>query len=163
MIDVQNIDHKAGKKVIDKARNKIRDNKIVEGLFDDYEVSIDELDTIPMAFANIPVSARTEHGCIYFNKSLMEQPEELEHYMVHEITHYLQQSTGSRPIRGTSGDGGESYLDNEHEIEGFQNQIAYISDRDSKKDAEKYVEQVLDHHEIDGKKRKKKKKELLDG
>ena len=50
---------------------------------------------------------------------------------------------------------------NEFEQEGFQNQTEYISDTQGDEEAEEYVEDLLDHHDIEGKKEREKRKDQL--
>lgn len=151
---------------IEKLRSDLKKDPITQELFDEYKISISELNHIPMFFADLPVSARTEHGIIYFNLELIEEngePNEEKwkknyHYAHHELTHYLQQTTGTGPTQGSAED---SYLDNEYEQEGFQEQTKFITHHNGKEEAEEYIDQVLDHHNIDGTERKEKKEELL--
>jgi hypothetical protein len=147
--------------IINKMKGHIRDHEVVSDMFDEYGVDLDELDLIPMAFADLDVSARTDHGVIYLNYRLLEDGDwrDDDHYLVHEITHFLQQTTGTKPTQGAN-DG--DYLENKFEQEGFQNQTEYISDTKGDKEAEEYVEQVLDHHDVqDPKERQQKRKDLL--
>lgn len=147
--------------IINKLKDKIRDNEIVTDMFEEYGVDIDELDLIPIAFSDIEVSARTDHGIIYLNYKLLEDGDldKDDHYFVHEITHFLQQTTGTKPTQGAS-DG--DYLENEFEQEGFQNQTQYLSQTRGDEAAKKYIDKVLDHHEVeDPKERIKKRKDLL--
>jgi hypothetical protein len=151
---------------IEKLRRDLKKDPITQELFDEYEIPISELDHVPMFFAQLPVSARTEHGIIYFNLELIEENGELNqekwkknyHYAHHELTHYLQQTTGTGPTHGSAED---SYLDNEYEQEGFQEQTKFIAHHEGNEEAEDYIEQVLDHHDVDGQERKEKKEELL--
>lgn len=147
---------------IEKVRDKIRNHDVVKDMFEEHDVDISEIDLIPMCFADIDVSARTDHGIIYFNTSLLDSEDAFDdddHYMTHEITHFLQQTTGNKPTKGAE-DG--EYLDNEYEIEGFQNQLEYIADTQGDKEAEDYVAQVLEHHEYSGAKADDKREELMD-
>jgi hypothetical protein len=79
-------------------------------------------------------------------------------YLIHEISHYLQQCFRNKPTQGAESG---SYLDNPDEQEGFQNQIKYISEEFGKNKAESYVEELLEHHDIENKKEKKNKKDVL--
>ena len=155
-IDTSGIDHKKLKNLINKSIDEIKDHDVIIDLFEKYDVDIDEIHNIPICFAKIDVSARTDHGCIYLNIKL--KPSEIDHYLVHEIGHWLQQTTGNKPTQGAN-DG--SYLDNKYEIEGFQNQVEYIADTRSEKQAEEYVEDLLDHHNVN-EKRDDKKEELME-
>ena len=145
---------------INNVKKKIKKSDIVKNLFDEYEVNLDELDIIPMCFADIPVSARTEKGVIYFNYKLLLDDDfsNDDHYMVHEVTHWLQQTTGTK---GTPGFTDDTYLDDKYEQEGFQNQSKYLNNTKGKEEAEEYIDKVLDHHQLEGNKRKNIKKKIL--
>lgn len=145
--------------LLDSVKEKIKNNHVYIDMCKEYNVDADYIDLVPMWFSDIPVSGRTDHGIIYFNYKLLEKPEELDHYMVHEILHTCQQCLGEKPTKGAN-DG--EYLDNKFEQEGFQAQTEYLSDTRSPEVAEKYIDKVLDHHDIDNKKeRKERKKKLL--
>lgn len=148
--------------LIDKVRENIKKNKVVKDMFNEYEVDISEIDLIPVCFADLDVSARTDHGIIYLSKTLLDEDDPIEqaidHYLVHEICHFLQQTTGTRPTKGAeSGD----YLDNEEEIEGFNIQTEFLADTRDESVAEEYVEQVLEHHRLKGDEKEDKRDELL--
>lgn len=147
--------------MIDKVRAKVKKHPTVIEMFEKYEISLDEIDLFPMAFADIDVSARTEKGIIYFNYKLLEDGsfDKDDHYMVHELTHVLQQTTGTRPTKGSNSG---NYLNNKEEVEGFQNQVEYMADTKGEDKAEKYVEQVLDHHDVNNGAREKKFEELTE-
>jgi hypothetical protein len=158
-IKTTGIDQKKLRKIISDAINDIRDHDVVKEMFEDHDVKISEIDTIPVCFADIDVSARTDHGCIYLNVSLLDDIDSIKHYLVHEITHWAQQTTGSKPTKGAE-DG--EYLENEFEIEGFQNQVEYMADVADEETAEEYVEQVIEHHDYEGSKADDKKEELME-
>lgn len=148
------------RKMIDDLREKIKAHPVVKNIFKEYGLDESEIDLIPMAFADLEVSARTDHGIIYLNYKLLQDGSILnnDHYLIHEITHFVQQSSGDKPTQG-SDDG--NYLDNKFEQEGFQNQTEYISDTRGDEVAEAYIDKVLDHHDIKGLERKKRKQQLL--
>lgn len=154
------VSHAENLALLQEVRDKIKQSQTVQDLCEEYGVETDYIDLIPMAFADLDVSARTDKGCIYFNTSLLDTPEELEHYCTHELTHHLQQCFGDGPTEGSSGS--EDYLDNKYEQEGFQAQTEYISETQGDEAAEEYVEQVLDHHQIKSPDREKRKKDLLE-
>lgn len=141
---------------LDKIKKRVFNHPVIKDMLKKYDIEESELDLVPMCFAEIPVSARTDHGVIYINIELAKDGniKEDDHYIVHEMTHYCQQTTGDSPTQ-SSDDG--SYLDNPIEQEGFRNQTKYIADTKGKEEAEKYVEQVLDHHEKDDQDKKKRK------
>ena len=130
-------------------------------MFKDYDIDIDELDLFPICFADIDVSAKTDHGIIYLNRSHLEDDDPIEkddHYLVHELTHVLQQTCGDKPTKGAN-DG--DYLANKYEQEGFQNQSEYIADTRSPEKAEDYIDHVIDYHEVPDKDVEKRKDQLL--
>lgn len=147
-------------RMIKKMREYLKKDEVVRKMFKDYGVDIEEIDYIPMMFGNIDVSAKTDHGIIIFNYKLLTDGDFFKDfsYGVHEMTHWLQQTTGSKATQ-SSDDG--SYLDNPYEREGFQNQVEYISKQFGDQEAENYVDDLLEHHEIDSKKEVKEKKETL--
>jgi hypothetical protein len=127
---------------------------------EEYGVSTDYIDYIPMTFSDLDVSAKTVKGVIYLNYKLLCDGDFFNDYsyLVHEGTHHFQQCFGDKPTKG-SDDG--DYLDNKYEVEGFQNQVEYMANEFGKDDAEEYVDNLLDHHEITKKKEKENKKEEL--
>lgn len=147
-------------KFIEKMRDYLRHDETVHRMFEEYDVDLKELDFIPMCFADLDVSAKTDHGIIYFNFKLLCDADFYEDfaYGVHEITHWLQQTTGDGPTQGA--DDGD-YLSNPYEEEGFQNQVEFIAKEFGEDKAEQYVDDLLKHHEVDNKKEKEEKKDEL--
>lgn len=147
-------------RMLKKMREHLKKDETVQKMFKEYEVDLDEIDLIPMRFGKLDVSAKTDHGILIFNWKLLCDGDFLEDYSygVHEITHWLQQTTGNKPTQ--SADDG-SYLDNPFEQEGFQNQVEYISNNEGENRAEEYVDDLLEHHEVEDKEEKEEKKEIL--
>ena len=146
-------------KIINALKKKVKKNEIVQKMYEDYGVDIDELDLVPMGFADLDVSARTDHGVIWLNYNMLQDGSFLndDHYLVHELTHVLQQTTGDGPTTG----GKDDYLDNKYEQEGFQNQTEYIADTQGEDAAEDYIDQVMDKHEVPNAEREEKRDVLL--
>lgn len=144
---LKKLPYKELNKLIEKLRDCLRKDPIVKRMFKKYKVNIKEIDYIPMKFGDIDVSAKTNHGVITYSFKLLQDGNFTKDYSygVHEITHWLQQTTGNKPTQGA--DDGE-YLKNPYEQEGFQNQIEYISDHFGEDQAEEYVEQLLDYHKV---------------
>lgn len=162
-IITQGIPHKKLKPALDKIKNRVFKHKVVRDMLKKYDIDESELDLVPMCFAKLPVSARTDHGVIYVNIDLAKDGDidEDDHYIAHELTHYCQQTTGDKPTPSADT---ENYLDSPVEQEGFRNQSKYIAETQGKEDAEEYINQVLDHHENsdeDEKKREERKDCLL--
>ena len=162
-IITQGIPHKKLAPLLEKLRKKVFKHKVVKDLLKKYDIDQAELDLVPVCFAKIPVSARTDHGVIYINIDLAKDGDFLDndHYLAHEFTHYCQQTTGSKPTPSATP---EKYLDSPVEQEGFRNQTKYISDTKGDDVAEEYIDEVLDHHrknDVDDKKREDRKDKLL--
>lgn len=147
-------------RMIKKMREYLKKDGVVQEMFKEYGVDIEEIDLIPMRFGTLDVSAKTDHGIIIFNYKLLTDGDFFKDfsYGVHEMTHYLQQTTGDKPTQ--SADDGE-YLDNPFEEEGFQNQVEYIATQFGKNEAENYVDDLLEHHDIDDEKVEDKKETLM--
>jgi hypothetical protein len=157
---VKKLPYKALNRMIKKLKAYLKTDETTLKMFKEYGVDIEELEYIPMMFGNIDVSAKTDHGVIIYNYRLLTDGDFFKDfsYGVHEMTHWLQQTTGNKAT--ISADEG-SYLDNPYEQEGFQNQVVYISDQFGEEEAENYVDDLLDHHEVESKKEIKEKKETL--
>jgi len=150
------IPHKEALVIFQKVKDELKKSDTYKDLCDENNIDYDFIDLVPMALADLDVSARTDKGCIYFNHSLDE--EELDHYMMHEFTHAIQQCFSDGPTQGSDD---ESYLDNEYEQEGFKAQTEYLSETKGDGEAEEYINKVLDHHDVKGREREKRKKDLL--
>ncbi len=148
-------------RIINKAKKELKQDKVMKALFKDYGVDINEIDYIPTYFKNLDVSAKTDHAVVWLNYSLLLDgafDRKDYSYLIHEYSHWLQQTTGNKPTK--SSDNG-SYLDNPFEQEGFQNQIEYIANHFGEDEAENYVDDLLDHHDITSNTEKEDKKETL--
>jgi hypothetical protein len=147
---VKKLPYKALNRMIKKMREYLKKNEVVQDMFKEYKVDISEIDFIPMMFGNLDVSAKTERGVIIFNYKLLCDGDFFKDfsYGTHEICHYLQQTTGNRPTK--SSDDGD-YLKNPYEQEAFTNQVEYIGDQFGQEEAEKYVDDLLEHHDVKSK------------
>jgi hypothetical protein len=163
-IVTQGIPHKKLAPILEKLKKRVFKHKVLKDLIKKYELDPEELHLVPLCFAKIPVSARTDHGVIYINVDLLKDGDFLnedDHYLAHEFTHFCQQTTGSKPTPSAAPD---EYLDSPVEQEGFRNQTKYMADTKGEDDAEEYIEEVLDHHrknDTDDKKREDRKDKLL--
>ena len=111
-------------------------------------------------FGNLDVSAKTEKGVIILSYKLLTDGDFFKDYsyLVHEGRHFLDQCFGEKATQ--SSDDGE-YLHNPYEQEAFSDQIKYIDEQFGENEAEKYVDNLLEHHEVDDKKEKKELEEVL--
>lgn len=145
---------------INEAKTMLREDSTFQDMCKEFEVDVDIIDLVPIRFGDIDVSAKTINGIVVLNKKLLNNDDFKNniHYLLHEISHFLQMITRSHPTKGA--DDGE-YLENEDEIEAFTYQIEYMDDAFGDKEVEKYLEHLLNHHDIkDEDKREKKKEEL---
>ena len=56
---------------IQKMKKHLMNDKTIIDMFKEYDVDIEELKLIPMSFSDLDVSAKCDHGVIYFNKKLL--------------------------------------------------------------------------------------------
>jgi hypothetical protein len=147
-------------RLITKAKKYLKTDKVWQDICKEYDEEPDIIDLIPVMFGTLDVSAKTDHGVIILNYKLLTDGDFFKDYsyLIHEGTHFLQQCYGEKATR--SADDGD-YLHNPAEQEGFQNQVEYIDDHFGKDEAEKYVEDLLEHHEIENKKEKKELESVL--
>jgi hypothetical protein len=160
--EIKSLPHTFLLRIIKKIKNNLKKDPVMIDIFNEYNLDIDEIDYIPVYFKDLDVSAKCDHAIVYLNWKLLEDGFDLKDnsYLIHEFTHFCQQSTGDHPTRNS--DDGE-YLDNKYEQEGFQNQVEYISDHFGTEEAEDYVDNLLEYHEVDdGKKRKELEDVLLE-
>jgi len=157
---VKKFPYKTLNRLIKKLREFLKQDPVVQDMFKEYKIDIDEIDYIPMKFGKIDVSAKTDHGVIIYNYKLLTDGDFFRDfsYGVHEMTHWLQQTTGDKPTQ--SSDEGD-YLENPFEQEGFQNQIEYIAEQFGENEAEDYVDHLLDHHDVDDNKKRNKLEDVL--
>lgn len=157
---VKQFPYRTLKRMIDKARVRLKNDEVMKKVFKDYDEDINTIDYIPIRFGNLSVSGKTDHAVIILNYKLLCDGDFLKDYsyLIHEITHYLQQTTGTHPTK--SSDDGE-YLENEFEQEGFANQVEYIANHEGEDEAEEYVDDLLEHHEVEDKKDKEELKEVF--
>lgn len=158
--DIKNIPVPKLLDLLQELKNNLKQNPIVQRMYKEYGVDIEEIDYVPMMFGDIDVSAKTDHGIIIFNYKLLQDGDFIKDYSygVHELSHILQQTANSEP---TDSSNAGDYLDNEYEQEGFQNQIEYIHDLYGGQEAERYVEHLLNHHNIEDKEKEEKRDILM--
>ena len=124
----------------------------------EYKKGPDFIDQVKISFEPLDVSAKTINGTIILNEELLEDGDwdDIMRYVVHEIIHVMQQEAGM--VNGKTSD--EDYLDDKNEQEAFQTQIEYMDEHVSPKELQEYLENLLDHHDIEGKERKEKRRIL---
>jgi hypothetical protein len=158
---IKQINRKKLLSIIQDGKDFIKKDKTFKKMCDEYDLSTDVIDIIPMMFGDLEVSAKTMKGIIILNYKLLQDGDFFKDYsyMIHESQHYIQQCFNKHPTKSKDG---EDYLDNKYEQEAFQYQIEYISDNFGEEEAHNYTNHLLDHHEIeDGTDRKDKKETLM--
>ena len=142
-----------------KILQALKKNKVVDDMFEHFDVGPDALSAMPVEFAELDVSAKTKDGVVYLNNKLLEDGDFWEdlHYIVHEACHYLQQLTGEVFDYGDLEK--YEYLDKPTEVEAFKYQIMFIDDYKGKDSADQYLEDLLDHHKFKGAARTSKKRD----
>lgn len=147
-------------RIINKAKEHLKKDKVMKNIFKEYGIDIEEIDYIPTYFKSLDVSAKTDHGIVYLNYKLLTDGFDLfdYSYMIHEYSHWAQQTTGNKPTK-SSDDG--NYLQNPHEQEGFANQVHYIANQFGDTEAENYVDDLLEHHEVEDHKEKVELKDIF--
>lgn len=148
-------------KIIQKMRQRIKQDPEVQKKFDEYGVSLDEIDKVHIEFCDLPVSAKTKDKKIYLNRKMLEKNSDVDdptHYLVHEMIHFLQQVTGKTKGHKQVRD----YLDKPTEESAFKSQIDYKKRHEGEEEAERYTEDLVSYHGLKGKEKEEKKEELLE-
>lgn len=158
---LKKIPHEILLKMITKAKDHLKGDEVMKRICEEYDQDVEMIDLIPTMFADLDVSAKTDHGIVYLNYKLLEDGDFFKDYsyLIHEYSHFFQQCFMDKPTQ--SADDG-SYLDNKFEQEGFQNQIEYIANEFGDNEAHNYVDNLLEHHEVDGEEKEEKKEILMD-
>lgn len=148
--------------LLGKIRKALIKDKIAKRICKEHSVSPSFLSGVSIRFEKMKPSAKTVDSEIILNNSLKTKSFDIiMRYVIHEVTHAIQHAKNQNKKKLI--DKNKDYLDKETEIEAFQNQIEYDSEQRGEREAVKYVEELLDYHNIDGKKREEKKEELLEG
>lgn len=139
-------------------RQKLKDSPLAERLCDKYSEDEDFIDHVSIEFAPLDVSAKTVEGRIILNSDLLRgEFRDNMRYIIHEFVHCLQQENGDV---GKNADG--DYLDDPYEVEAFWYQLEGMEDMYDEEEIQDYLEGLMDHHGLKGKKRQDKVEELTD-
>ncbi len=154
------ISTKSQLKLINRIKSLLHKDDTFQQMCEEYDLSTSIIDNIPIMFAPLDVSARTQSGVMTLNKKLLDgKIGDIAMYIIHEARHYLDQCYGDTATTGS--DYGD-YLENPFEHSAFQTQIQFIDDQFGSQEANDYTEQLLDHHDKAGKERKELKEELME-
>jgi hypothetical protein len=146
------------RKALQKAKKEIKTEPAYLEICKEYDVDPDVIDDIRVSFEPLDVSAKTVNGVVFLNDRLFDvgDMDDIKRYLIHETVHVFQQEAGKVDGQVDKDD----YLDDKNEQESFQVQLEFMDDHSTKEEIQEYLEQLLDHHEIKGKERKQKIREL---
>jgi hypothetical protein len=148
--------------MLSEIRSHLSNDSIAKKICDENSVSEKFLLGVPISFEPIDVSAKTIDGHIILNESLTRKGFDIRmRYVIHELVHAIQHSKDTSSEKNKE-DESTDYLDKETEVDAFRWQVLYDSKNRGEKAAEKYVEDLMDHHDLQGKKRDDKKEELME-
>lgn len=143
-------------------KEEVKRDPDVKSKFKEYGISVDTIDDVHVEFAELDVSAKTKDKKIYLNQKMLDPDSEVKdptHYLAHELVHFLQQTTGNTDGHKLVDD----YLDKPTEMEAFQVQVKFKERHESPREADEYVEDLLDHHDVlDPREREDKEEEIKD-
>ena len=146
--------------LLSEIRSTLINDKIAKEICKENKIDKDFLLGVPISFDELDVSAKTIDGSIILNKKLIEKEFDIVmRYVIHELVHAIQHADGKSK---DNGDKERDYLDKETEVDAFVEQIKFDKENRGEEAAEEYVEELLDHHNLTGKKREEKKEELLE-
>lgn len=150
------------KDLVEQVINLLSEHQLVQNLFRKFDIDPEYIHNIKIEFGDIGVSAKANRNGIVVNKKFLEDGNIVDdlHYIVHELVHALQYMTGI--VDKVKGLNFKHYLDNPLELQAFREQIKFIKEYKNQKEADKYLEQLLDFHEINGKQRDLKEAILRD-
>lgn len=148
-------------KLIKVIKDVIKKDPVVLAMFEEFKVPIEALDHVSIDFKDMDVSAKTKDKKIYINSKFLEDGEIASeiHYFIHELCHYLQQL--NKEVRNYKNIDSKSYLDKPTEIEAFQYQVQFMKNQYGNKRAKKYIDDLLEFHDLNGKEAEEKKRKLL--
>ncbi len=148
--------------LIEQVINLLKEHGNVQKLFSKFEIDPEYIHKIKITFDDIGVSEKENKEGVIINKKFLEDGNIVDdlHYIVHELVHVLQYMTGE--VGKMNGSKFKHYLDNPLELQAFKEQIAFIKEYKNEKEANKYLKELLDFHDISGKEREKKEHILKD-
>tara|TARA_Y100001938_G_C8070752_1_gene422910 strand:+ start:728 stop:1237 length:510 start_codon:yes stop_codon:yes gene_type:complete len=148
--------------LLSKVRKALLNDKVAKKICREKDVGNWFLEGVPISFDRIKPSAKTVDSKIILNEKLAEKSFEIiMRYVIHELTHAIQHADkyGNKKQDKRN----KEYLDRGSEIEAFQYQVEFDSNKRGKEKAEEYVEELLEYHDLSGDDKADKRVELLSG
>lgn len=146
--------------LVAKIKKELKNDNIAKEICKEYSFDIDIIDGISVEIVDdLDVSAKTVDSAIHLNSSLVDEDFNIiMRYAIHELVHALQHMK----LVGLEALECENYLDRYDEVEAFQYQIKYDSKTRGLEEAEDYVDDLIEYHEVPDHKKEEKKDELMD-
>lgn len=136
--------------LIEQVINLLKNHENVKALFNKFEIDIEYIEKVSITFDDIDVSAKAKGNKIVISSRFLEDGNIVDdlHYIVHELVHVLQFLTGlTEKIKKYKF---KNYLSNPLELQAFSEQIKFIREYKDDDEAEAYLKQLLDFHEVSG-------------
>lgn len=147
--------------LLSKIRTELINDRIAKDICKENNVDEDFLFGVCIKFDDLDVSAKTVDSEIILNNKLIEKSFDIVmRYVIHELVHAIQhcENGGKNKKNNKSKD----YLDNPDEVDAFKKQVLYQAENNGNDSAKKYVDGLLEYHDIDGDEKKEKEKELME-
>jgi hypothetical protein len=143
-----------------KIKQHLKKDDVAKEICKEHGFDIDIIDGIPMEFVDdLEASAKTIDARIQLSTSLLKEDFEIiMRYAIHELVHSLQHMRSE----GINLNEDVDYLDREDELDAFKFQIKYDAKERGIDEAESYVEDLVEYHEVPNEIVEDKKKELLE-
>lgn len=146
-----------------RIREALVSDQIAKIICDDMGFEHKILAGVPIRFEELDVSAKTVNSNISLNPKLMSKSFDIVmRYVIHELVHCFQHVKKYNKNKNNSIRDNEDYLDNDDEIEAFQWQIKYDEESRGEEEAEEYVDNLLEYHNVPKKDRDDKKELFLE-
>jgi hypothetical protein len=142
--------------LINILRTMLKKEKAVQKVLKKHGLNDSVIDHVSIKFEPLDVSAKTVDGTIILNEKLLDSElRDIIRYVAHELCHVGQQLTSD-----VSEDLDKDYLDQDGEVEAFQTQIDVMEEMYDPEEIQVYLDGLMKHHDIHGKERLQKIKEL---
>lgn len=146
-----------------RIRESLVNDQIAKIICEDMGFEHKILTGIPIRFEDLDVSAKTVNSNISLNPKLMNKSFDIVmRYVIHELVHCFQHVKNFNKKKDNNSKDDEDYLDDKNEIEAFQWQIKYDEESRGEDEAEEYVDELLEYHDVPKKERDDKKELFLE-
>ena len=144
---------------LSKIRTALMNDSTAKEICIDNEIEPKFLEIVPIRYEKLEVTAKTVNGSIILNPKLMKKSFKIiMRYVIHELVHAIQHV---KDYGEKQNDKKKDYLNRADEIEAFQYQVKYDKKHRGKEKTEKYVNGLLDFHDLSADKKEEKKEEIM--